>query len=74
MEQQETLKKMCYDESGSVKTKGECRAAMINHLILEEMIDIDDAEDIADKTLRELNLWPDPVEPPTKETKNVETP
>ncbi len=59
---QEELKKLCYDERGEVKSKIECRAAMINYLIIDESLDIDDAEDLADKTIRELNLWPDPPE------------
>ncbi|MDD2786192.1 MAG: hypothetical protein PHS79_04885 [Patescibacteria group bacterium] len=53
----ETLTKLCYDEKGTVKPKPECRAAMINHLILDEMMDIDEAEDLAEKTLTEANLW-----------------
>lgn len=59
MQDAETLRKLCYDEKGSVKSKPECRASIINHLILEEMIDIDEAEDLAEKTLRESNLWPE---------------
>lgn len=35
---------------------------MINHLILDESYDIDDAEDLADKTLKDLDLWPEPIE------------
>lgn len=53
----ETLKKLCYDEKGEVKPKSECRAVLINHLILEEMMDIDEAEDLAEKTLQSVNLW-----------------
>jgi hypothetical protein len=59
---QEELKKLCYDDRGEIKSKIECRAAMINYLIIDESLDIDDAEDLADKTMRALNLWPDPVE------------
>jgi hypothetical protein len=59
----ETLTKLCYDEKGAVKPKPECRAAMINHLILDEMMDIDEAEDLAEKTLNQANLW----EPPATE-------
>ena len=75
MATQETLKNLCYDERGAVKTKAECRAALINHMILEEMIDIDEAEDTADKTLRELNLWPEPekVELPAEKETESET-
>jgi len=51
---------MCYNDDGSVKPKPECRADMINHLILEEMMDIDKAEDLIDKSLLEFNLWGEP--------------
>lgn len=40
-------------------SKPQCRAAIINHLILNDMIDIDEAEDTADKALRESGLWPE---------------
>ena len=60
MADKELLRRMCYSESGSVKPKAECRAEMINHLILEEMMDIDEAEDLVDKSLREFNLWGEP--------------
>ncbi|MFA6161145.1 MAG: hypothetical protein WC766_03105 [Patescibacteria group bacterium] len=53
----ETLKNLCFDEKGEVKPKSECRAVLINHLILEEMMDIDEAEDLAEKTLQSVNLW-----------------
>lgn len=33
---------------------------MINRLILDEMMDIDEAEDLIDKSLREFNLWGEP--------------
>lgn len=59
----EELKALCYDERGGLKTKPECRSALINHLILDEMVDVMEAEDLTDKTLRELNLWPMPAEP-----------
>lgn len=59
---QETLKKLCFDEKGEIKTKQECRAAMINYLILEDTLDIDEAEDLAEKTLNDLDLWPAPTE------------
>lgn len=62
MPEQETLKGLCYDEKGEIKTKQECRAAMINYLILEDTLDIDEAEDLADKTLKDLDLWPTPSE------------
>lgn len=60
MATQETVKTFCYNESGELKPKAECRAGLINHLILEEMMDIDEAEIFIDKTLRELNLWGEP--------------
>lgn len=33
---------------------------MINTLILDEMLDIDEAEDFTDHFLRELHLWGEP--------------
>jgi hypothetical protein len=57
MSNPEDLKKLCYDEKGGVRPKSECRAVLINHLILDEMMDIDEAEDLAEKTLQEVNLW-----------------
>ncbi|MDF1497384.1 MAG: hypothetical protein P1P90_04990 [Patescibacteria group bacterium] len=62
MPEQEILKGLCYDERGEVKTKNECRASMINYLILEDTLDIDEAEDLAEKTLNDLDLWPEPTE------------
>lgn len=53
----EALLALCRDKNGELKTKDECRAAMINHLILEELMDIDDAEDLAEKTIIESALW-----------------
>ena len=53
----EELLALCRDENGELKTQDECRAIMINHLILEEMMDIDDAEDLTDKTIKESGLW-----------------
>jgi len=66
------LTKLCYDEKGGVRPKPECRAVLINHLILEESLDIDEAEDLAEKTLQQVNLWvveevPD-APPPAVET------
>jgi len=58
MSDQEKLKQLCFDPTKGLKPKDECRASIINYLILEEMVDIDEAEDVADKTLRDLNLWP----------------
>lgn len=55
----QTLHQLCLDEQGSPKPKNECRAAIINHLILDEMMDIDEAEDLAEKTLRGTGFWPE---------------
>ena len=66
----ETLKQLCYDEKGGVKPKPECRAALINHLILDESMDIDDAEDLAEKTLQEVNLWEQAEVAPTPSPEN----
>jgi hypothetical protein len=54
------LHDLCLNELGQPKTKPECRAAIINHLILGEMMDIDEAEDLAEKTLRDTGFWPEP--------------
>lgn len=51
------LKQLCFEENGGLKPKNECRAQMINKLILDDGMDIDEAEDITDKTIRELDLW-----------------
>ena len=58
----ENLREMCFNPDGSVKPKAECRAEMINLLILDpnENIDIDEAENFIDKSLREFNLWNEP--------------
>jgi hypothetical protein len=53
----ESLRMLCLDESGNAKDKDDCRAALINHLILDEMLDIDEAEDKTDGVLNELGLW-----------------
>ena len=72
MDPKEKLHQLCYDESGTLKKQNECRAAMINHLILEDGMDIDAAEDLADKTLKESGFFPVPQfdfeddEPPAK--------
>ena len=55
------LRGLCLDENGSPKPKNDCRAAIINHLILEETMDIDDAEDLAETTLHESGFWPEPA-------------
>lgn len=60
MDTKETLIGLCRDEKDQLKPKNECRALMINHLILEEGLDIDAAEDLTDKTLNETGFWPSP--------------
>lgn len=60
METKDALLTLCRDDIGKLKPKNECRAAMINHLILEDGMDIDAAEDLADKTLNESGFWPVP--------------
>ena len=57
----EHLRTLCYTETGAPKSKTECRASLINTLILDEMLDIDEAENFTDKFLRELNLWNEPT-------------
>jgi hypothetical protein len=59
MADSQQLRALCLDEVGSPKPKNECRAAIINHLILEELMDIDEAEDLAERTLRETGFWTD---------------
>ena len=49
--------KFCYKDDGTLKPKNECRAQIINQLILEEGRGVDESEDIADKAIRELDLW-----------------
>ncbi len=51
---------MCFTPNGTVRPKAEVRAEMINRLILDELMDIDEAEDWIDKSLREFNLWGEP--------------
>ncbi|MBU2509275.1 MAG: hypothetical protein ABII13_04450 [Patescibacteria group bacterium] len=55
----EIISEHCFLEDGQLMSKPQCRAAIINHLILNDMIDIDEAEDTADKALRESGLWPE---------------
>lgn len=59
----ETVRKMCYAEDGTIKPKAECRAEIINRLILDPAIDIDidEAESFVDASLREFNLWNEPT-------------
>ena len=53
----ESMRALCLDESGNPKQKNDCRALLINHLILEEMMDVDEAEDRTDAVMRDLGLW-----------------
>lgn len=59
-----TLRNLCLNEKGNPKPTEECRAVIINHLILEELTDIDEAENIADKTIRELGFRQPPTTTP----------
>lgn len=59
MSNPESLKHLCLNDQGTPKTQNECRAAIINFLILEEMMDMDAAEDLAEQTLRESGYWPE---------------
>lgn len=52
---------MCFNPDGTVRPKAEVRAEMINKCILDEMMDIDESEDLIDKSLREFNLWGEPT-------------
>lgn len=60
MDNPQALRHLCFNEIGVAKPKDECRASIINHLILEIGMGVDEAEDLADKTLRESGLWPIP--------------
>lgn len=57
----EQMRAFCFNENSSLKPKPECRAGLINMLILEDGMDIDAAEDLVDKSLREWNLWGEPT-------------
>lgn len=70
----EELRALCLDEAGKPKEKTECRAVLINHLILEELMDVDEAEDLTEDTLRQLDLWPpDEAEAPAGEENESST-
>jgi hypothetical protein len=60
MDTKETLIRLCHDEKSALRPKNECRALMINHLILEDGLGVDAAEDLADKTLNQSGFWPIP--------------
>lgn len=55
----EELRAICLDDQGQPKDKNDCRAALINHLILDESLDVDEAEEKTEATLDQLGLWPD---------------
>ena len=57
----EQMLAFCFTEQKTLKPKAECRAGLINMLILEDGVDIDAAEDLIDKNLREWNLWGEPT-------------
>jgi hypothetical protein len=61
----EELRALCFDEAGAVKEKPACRAVLINHLILEELMDVDEAEELTEDTLNQLGLWPNSEQPVT---------
>jgi hypothetical protein len=53
----ESMRVLCLDHAGQPKDKNDCRAVLINHLILDEMLDIDEAEEKTDDVLKALGLW-----------------
>ncbi len=67
MSNPEELRAMCLDEHGAAKPKNECRATIINHLILDQGLDIDEAEDLAEQTLNQSGLWPEEEAKPAQE-------
>ena len=71
----QALRHLCFNEAGTAKPKDECRASIINHLILEIGMGVDEAEDLADKTLRESGLWPIPdfMKPENQESDDLST-
>jgi hypothetical protein len=75
MTTKEQMRAVCFTEHGALKPKNECRAELINQLILEDGMDIDAAEDTVDKSLREWNLWGEPtLEELLREDAEEETP
>lgn len=64
----EVLKALCYNDRGDVRPRPECRTTLINHLILEELMDVDEAEDFVEKTLNGLGLWTEAEKPATSAT------
>lgn len=57
------IRQLCFSEDGLLKSKPECRAAIINHLILNDMVDIDAAEDMADQALKNSGFWSEEEKP-----------
>lgn len=55
----EALRAVCLDDTGNPKEKNDCRATLINHLILDESLDVDEAEEKTEEILTKLGLWPD---------------
>ena len=55
----ESLRAVCLDDSGNPKAKTDCRATLINHLILDESLDVDEAEEKTEEILTQLGLWPE---------------
>lgn len=53
----ESMRAICLDDSGNAKEKNDCRATIINHFILDDMMDIDEAEEKTENILNELGLW-----------------
>ena len=53
----DTLKAICYADDGSVKPRTECRSSIIHHLVSDEMMDVDEAEELTEHTMDSLNLW-----------------
>lgn len=71
------LHKLCLNDRGEIKPMNECRAGLINHFILDDGMGVDEAEDLADKTLRESGFWVAPKMDWTDEddaTSDVSTP
>jgi hypothetical protein len=48
---------LCLNDEGKPRNKPDCRAEIINHLILEELLDVDEAEERTEDILNELDLW-----------------
>lgn len=53
----ESIRALCLDDAGNPKEKTDCRALLINHFILDELSDVDEAEEKTEAMLNELGLW-----------------